>query len=181
MIKTDANGIEEWNSTYGGSGYDRGYSVQQTSDDGFIIGGTTVSYGSGSFDVWLIKTDAHGLEEWNSTFGGSGCDRGYSVYQTSDGGYVIAGDTDSYGAGSFDVWLIKTDAHGIEEWSYTFGGTEPDRSFSVQQTDDWGYIITGYTVSYDEDYSGNDVWLIKTDSNGIEEWNATYGLSLIHI
>ncbi len=175
LLKTNSTGREEWNRTFGGSNYDRGSSVQQTDDGGYIISGATYSYGHGDFDVWLIKTDALGQEEWNKTHGGSSCDWSYSVDQTTDGGYVIAGYTDSYGAGDSDVWLLKTDSSGNEIWNSTFGGIYYDRGFSVQQTIEGGYIITGYTVSYDADPTGCDVWLIKTDANGNEEWSRTFG------
>ncbi len=175
LIKTDSNGIEEWNHTFGGPDYDRGYSVRQTNDEGFIISGCTYSFGAGNFDAWLIKTDSVGIEEWNITFGGPSIDWGHSVQQTNDSGYIITGYTESYGAGESDVWLIKTNSEGIEEWNHTFGGINHDRGYSVQQTSDDGYVITGYTVSYDEDYTGCDVWLIKTDSNGNKQWHQTFG------
>ena len=162
---------EEWNRTFGGASYDCGNSVQQTSDGGYIIAGSTTSYGAGHYDVWLIKTNSNENEVWNKTYGGSGADGGSSVQQTSDGGYIITGGTESYGAG--DVWLIKTDTDGDEEWNKTFGGAMPDAGLSIQQTFDRGYIIVGRTKSYGAGW--DDIWLIKTDASGDEEWNKTFG------
>jgi len=163
LIKTDSNGNEQWNQTFGGGSND----VQQTDDDGYIITGYTQSFGNGEYDVWLIKTDSQGNEEWNQTFGGSVWDEGWSVQQTTDGGYIITGTTRSFGNGNTDVWLIKTDSNGNEQWNQTFGGGSNDVGQSVQQTIDDGSFSFG-----GGEY---DVWLIKTDSQGNEEWNQTFG------
>jgi len=172
LIKTDSQGIIEWNKTFGGSEYDDGRSVQQTTDGGYIITGFTSSFGNGNSDVYLIKTDSQGNEEWNKTFGGNWTDHGFSVQLTTDGGYIITGNTESSENGY--VLLIKTNSEGTEEWNKTFGGTKPNSGSSVQLTTDGGYIITGSLKSSNGSVY-TDVWLIKTDSQGNEEWNKTFG------
>ena len=152
-----------WTQTYGGSNSDWSKSVQQTSDGGYIIAGHTESFGAGESDVYLIKTDSSGNTLWTQTYGGSNSDYGESVQQTSDGGYIIAGRTESFGAGQFDVYLIKTDSSGNTLWTQTYGGSGTDSGDSVQQTTDGGYIIAGWTTSFDA--GQYDVYLIKTDAN----------------
>jgi len=179
LVKVDESGNEEWTQTYGGTGSDLAYSVQQTVDEGYIIAGITSTYGAGYRDCWLIKTDEYGNEEWNQTYGGSGDDEAYSVQQTADGGYIIAGSTSSFGAGGKDFWLVKTDNYGNENWNQTYGGSDYDLAFSVQQTDDGGYIVAGFTSSYGA--GSRDFWLVKTDNYGNEDWNQTYGGSYSEI
>ncbi|GAG49427.1 unnamed protein product, partial [marine sediment metagenome] len=172
LVKTDSMGVEEWSRTFGGSDSDNGDSVQQTSDGGYIIAGRTFSFGAGGMDIYLVKTDSQGLEEWSRTFGGSGEDYGGTVQVTSDGGYIITGNTQSFGAGGRDAYLVKTDSMGVEEWSRTFGGSGEDYGWAVQETSDGGYIITGSTQSFG---AGNsDVYLVKTDSMGFEEWSRIF-------
>jgi hypothetical protein len=177
LIKTDSDGDEIWSKTADNDG---GYSVQQTTDEGYIIAGETRSFGAGSYDVYLIKTDSEGEELWHNTFGGPDGDVGFSVNQTTDGGYIIAGRTWSFGAGKLDVYLIKTDSDGDEIWSKTFGGEHYERAYSVQQTADGGYIIAGHTSSFGAGVT--DVYLVKVASEGpgviygsIVDWWFTLG------
>ncbi len=168
-----AASVEEWNNTFGGTDYDEVLSVQQTLDGGYILAGYTYSYGAGYADAWLIKTDTNGNQQWNKTFGGTGYDGAWSVQQTLDGGYILVGSTDSYGAGDDDAWLIKTDTNGNQQWIKTFGGIDYDWACSIQQTSDDGYILAGGTESYGAGYV--NAWLIKTDTNGNQQWNKTFG------
>ncbi|MFH1736095.1 MAG: T9SS type A sorting domain-containing protein, partial [bacterium] len=174
LVKTDADGNELWSQTYGGNTLDHGWSVRQTSDGGYIITGETDSFGLSSVDVYLIKTDADGNEQWSQTFGGILQDVGKSVQQTGDGGYIITGYTESNSTSSVDICLIKTDASGDAQWSRIYGGSGDDFGRCVQQTTDGEYIIAGYTSSFGIGYY-YDVYLIKTDADGDTLWTSTYG------
>jgi hypothetical protein len=163
LVKTDASGNQLWQRTYGGTLDDFGYSVQLTSDGGYVIVGYTNSFGAGGYDVYFVKTDASGNQLWQKTYGGIGNEEGYSVTQTSDGGYVIAGWTNSFGVGGSDVYIVKTDASGNQLWQKTYGGTGEDAGYSVQQTTDGGYIIAGVTGSFGA--GGDDFYLIKLEGS----------------
>lgn len=161
--------------TYGGTSLEFGYCVQQTTDSGYIIGGITGSFGAGG-DIYLIKTNFTGDTLWTRTFGGADEDECNSVRQTTDGGYILAGTTKSFGAGYYDVYILKTDSSGNLLWSKTYGGTSADYAKSIQQTSDGGYIIFGYTASYGAGGPGAfDMYLIKTNSNGDSLWTRTFG------
>jgi len=172
LVKTDAGGHKRWSRNYGGSRMDIAYSVQQTSDGGYIIAGETYSFGVDG-DVYLVKTDANGNTLWTRTYGGSETEYGRCVQQTSDGGYIIAGRTDAFGAGKYDAWLVKTDANGDSLWTRTYGGSETDIAHSVQQTTDGGYIIAGRTGSFGA--GSSDFYLVKTNAGGNTLWTRTYG------
>lgn len=172
LIKIDPNGNEIWSKTFGGSNLDWASSVEKTSDGGYVFAGGTESYGNGQKDIFFVKTDSVGNEIWAKTFGGINDDQCNCLKPTTDGGYILVGETKSFGSGENDVYLIKTDSDGNQVWSKTFGGISYDWGSLVQQTTDEGYIITGTTDSFG---SGYQVLLIKTDSNGNEIWSKTFG------
>jgi hypothetical protein len=172
LVKTDASGNVAWERTFGDTGNDWARSVQQTADGGYIVAGTTRAYGTVNADFYLVKADASGNMTWEQTYGGSGSDNAFSVQQTADGGYIVLGETRSYGAGGYDFYLMKTDALGNMEWQQTFGGSDDDWAKSVQQTADGGYIMTGYTQSYAT--VNADLYLVKADASGNMTWEQTF-------
>jgi len=172
LVKTNASGNMQWNKTYGGTGYDVASALVQTSDGGYALAGGTYSFGAGNYDFWLIRTDTSGNRLWNRTYGGTGDDLAGGLVQTTDGGYALAGYTDSFGAGDQDFWLIKTDSSGNMQWNRTYGGTGDDLAGGLVQTTDGGYALAGSTWSLDTSY---DCWLVKTDASGTMQWNQTYG------
>ncbi|MDI6839323.1 MAG: T9SS type A sorting domain-containing protein [bacterium] len=165
--------VAGWERTYGGINSDVGCSVVQAQDGDYIIAGATSSYGVGGEDVWLIKTDATGNILWTRTYGGAGNDVGLSIMQTLDSGYIVAGITNSYGAGLDDIYLIKTNSNGDLVWTKTYGGTYEDVGLSIAHTLDEGCIITGSTESYGEIWG--DVWLVRIGAAGDTLWTRTYG------
>lgn len=169
LIKANSVGDEVWNRTFGGSYYDGCYGdcnrkIFKTSDDGYIVLGTTESFGSGKSDIWSIKTDSEGKELWNKTYGGYSWDTPVTFQKTSDGGFIILGTTGSYGAGNDDVWLIKTDSDGNLEWDLTLGGIDYDWGYLVLETSDGGYLVRGATFgehsSHTRPWTGPN-WLVK--------------------
>ncbi len=164
LIKTDSSGNILWTKSYGGGNTEVSRSISLTTDQGYIIAGVTTSFGAGGEDVYLIRADSSGSVLWTKTYGGAGDDAAYSVRQTVNGGYIIAGITNSFGFGNDDVYVINTDASGNLLWSKTYGGTGAELAYSIQNTNDGGYIIAGSTKSFG---AGNeDVYLIKMDSTG---------------
>lgn len=161
--------------TFGGGANETGNSIQQTADGGFIITGSTESYGlkNGFTDVYLIKTNSGGDTLWTRTFGGPVYDEGCAVRQTNDMGYIVVGNTSSFGNGGYDVYLIRTDMNGEMLWSKTYGGTSDDYGYDVKQTTDGGFILTGKTLNFSA--INHDVYLIKTNGDGDLLWTRTFG------
>jgi hypothetical protein len=175
LIKTDSNGSREWDHIFGGfvsSSGDGGWAVDQTGDNGFIVTGYTRSYGAGGMDLWLIKTDSAGNRQWDKTFGGPKDDVGMSVVPTQDGGYIAAGRTASLSSGDDDIWLLKVNPEGGEQWNRTFGGQRDDVALQVIVLKD-GYALTGRTESVDS--GGKKAFLLKTDLYGKKLWERSYG------
>ena len=173
ILKTNADGDSLWNRYWGGDHLDFCTAAQELADGSFILAGDTYSFGAGWVDVWLIKTDTNGDSIWSRTYGGSDNDECVFVKQTADGGYLLIGETASYGAGTNDFWMLKVDADGDSLWSRTYGGVYFDYCQSAIETADGGYLIVGYTHSFGAGFS--DFYAVKTDSNGDSLWTRTYG------
>ncbi len=157
----------------GGNGYDYGYDVKQTLDGGYIITGSTSSFGKGNTDVYLLKIDSMGQVNFQTSFGGANNESGKAVVQLVDSSYVIAGYTSSLGLGGYDIYVIKADKTGALIWQKTFGNAEWDFCNSMQATTDGGFILAGSTNSFG--YGQADGYVIKLDGNGTEKWHKNFG------
>ncbi len=200
VVKINSNGVKQWDARFGGSSNDFLGSLQQTTDGGYILGGSSASGTSGdktqasqgSDDYWVVKINSSGAKEWDVRFGGSGDDYLRSLQQTTDGGYIfggrsfsgISGDKTQASQGSDDYWVVKINSIGVKEWDAGFGGSSSERLTSLQQTTDGGYILGGYSAS---DISGDktqasqgffDYWVLKINSSGLKQWDASFGGSL---
>jgi|GEM_PF-250378 len=173
LLKIDSLGDVSWSATYGGDSHEQGFSIQQTSDLGYIVVGTSASYGAGDTDVYLLKTDSLGDTLWTRTYGGAYSDAGYSVEQTPDLGYIVAGYTTS-SPGYRCVYLVKTDSLGGRQWDRAYVGSWDNRAYSVHRTSDGGYILAGHTYVYGGPHC-MEAYLIKTDSLGDTLWTRTFG------
>ncbi len=171
LIKIDAGGDSLWGRVYGGAHPDWPAEVEQTSDSGYIVVGTTNSFGNGFLQVYLLKVLPSGDPDWSKAHGGTDHEYGNSVQQTADGGYIFCGATNSYGTG-WQLYLVKTNAAGDTEWTRAHGGADIDEGNSVRQTADHGYIIAGVTYSYG---NSTQVYLVRTDEAGDTLWTRTYG------
>ena len=191
VVKLSSAGLVQWQNALGGSNDDWAYSIQQVSDGGYIVAGYTKSnngdvFGNhGDRDFWVVKLNSLGVLQWQKTLGGSGWDEAWSVQQTADGGYIVAGRTTSLDGdvtenhGAFDFWVVKLDSVGVLQWQKSLGGSMVDIAYSVRQTADGGYIVTGESESNDGDALGLhgslDYWVVKLSPNGELEWQKMLG------
>ncbi len=158
LMKLDNSYSVQWEKRIGGEGSETQYSVQQTDDNGFIITGYIKGYRTSNKDLLLIKTDPSGNTLWSKNFGGRETDEGHYIVQTDDGGYLITGNTSSYGLGKNNLWLLKTDENGTLEWDKTFGEIDDESNGEYILKLDDGFFVLGNLNS--------DIWLLKTDENG---------------
>ena len=173
VLKLRADGAVEWQKAYGGASSDFAASIQQTDDGGYIVVGETRSFGVGEADMWVLKLKPNGTVEWQKTYGGTASDKAASIQQTHDRGYVVAGMTQSFGAGDYDAWILKLTPDGSIEWQKTYGGGGMDAAHSIRQTGDGGYIVAGCTSSFGT--GRGDFWVLKLRPDGTLEWQKTYG------
>jgi hypothetical protein len=187
-----AQPVIEWQRCLGGSEGETLYASQQTLDGGYIVVGFTTSFDGdvtgnhGAIDYWVVKMASDGGIDWKRAYGGSNTDWPHSISVTSDGGYIIAGHTDSNNGnvsgnhGNQDAWIVKLNSNGSIQWQKCLGGTGWDEAWDIKQTQDGGYIMVGRTASSDGDVAGTnggtlDYWVVKLSTNGSVLWSRTFG------
>ncbi len=177
VLKLEPDGMVDWEMVYHGSDADWIGAVEPLAGDGTIVAGHTESFGAGFTDAWVLKLDGDGFVTWQKTYGGASLDHAYDIQRTGDGGYIVAGNTHSYGAGGGDAWAIKLNGDGSVAWQKAYGGPLHDLARSVQQTADGGYILAGETETEDIPFGEgpHDVWLLKLTAAGSVAWSKTYG------
>lgn len=164
VLKLNSVGKTQWQKSYGNSYVDANFSIQQTQDGGYILASVSLTFGTGYTDLWIVKLDPSGEIEWQKNFGGAGIEMAHAVEQTLEGGYVVVGWTESFGAGGTDAWVLKLDPNGEIKWQKTFGGSGFDLAHAIEQTQDGGYLVTGWTESFGA--GDMDVWVLKLDAHG---------------
>ncbi len=169
FVKTDVDGIPQLNRSYGGVEVESALTLIETEDNGFILAGSIASSYNSPTDLWIMKIDFNGSEQWNHTYGGSGNERALDIVQNDDGGYFISGITDSYGAGQVDMWLLNIDEFGNLQWNITFGGSKTDITSAIIQAEDKSLLLAGSTRSFGAQLGDSDMWLVKIDITREEE------------
>jgi len=173
LLKADRFGNKLWSQYFGGSKVDVIRYLSQTLDGGFLLSGSSESYGPGESDIWIIKAYPSGLIEWNKNYGTSNNEYGGKALENNDGSLFLIGNGDISDSGDQDIWLIKTNSQGDSLWSKTYGGTGDETGHDIISLGDSSYIILGSTSSYGN--GGADILLMKIDKEGAEEWSLNYG------
>jgi len=197
LVKTDSIGNKQWDKRFGGNDYDELYSMHQTFDHGYIFGGLSYSGNNGDKsqprwggdDFWVVKTDSQGIKQWDKRFGGTDFDELFSLSQTADGGYIlggwsssfISGDKTQNPRGTYDYWIVRVSPSGAKLWDRRYGGNDYDILYSILQTIDGGFLLSGSTSSGNNgditqaSAGGNDFWIVKCDSLGNKLWDKRFG------
>lgn len=171
--KVDASGGTIWGYSYGGADYDYGSAIVRNNLGGYAVAGATESSGAGGMDIFFFTLDGSGTIVFNKVIGGAGDDVGRDLIQDSDGNYVIAGYTTSFGNGGKDFYIKKLDASGNSIWGWAFGGADDDDAYAIIQTADGGYAVAGTTESLGGGYK--DIWLVKYGNDGLSSWDVSFG------
>lgn len=198
ILETDSSGVKQWDMRFGGDNNDEPTCILKTSDEGYLLAGYSNSDDNGdktqnnrgSFDYWIVKTDANGVKQWDKRFGGAGWDRLYTAVQTDDGGYLLGGQSSSDAGydkseenidGGMDYWVVKVDASGNKLWDKVYGGDSYDDLYVIAPDPAGGYLLLGESssdIGYDVSapkIGGDDFWLLKIDENGMKLWDRKYG------
>ncbi len=175
VIKLAEDGSLGWKKTLGGSSWDTAYAVQQTSDSGYIVAGRTASSGMGAGDALIVKLYLSGVVQWQRTFGGTLYDEAYAISETTDGGFIVTGKTNSSGSGSysFDLFVLKISSAGSLQWQKIYGGVHSDEGRAIEQTSDGGYILCG--ISHTSDSNSDEIIVLKLSSTGTIQWQKSFG------
>lgn len=173
VLKLDASGNVNWEKTFGGPGPDLAAWVVQTAAGGYVVAGLTSSFGAGDSDLWVLYLEPDGSTVWSRTYGGAGFEKACSLDHTSDGGFIMAAATQSFGAGDADVWILKLNPAGFIAWQKTYGGAKREYAPSIRQTLDGGYIVGARTDSFD--LTSTAMWIFKLNADGTIAWQNSYG------
>jgi uncharacterized delta-60 repeat protein len=174
VLKLDTEGRIQWQYTYGGKETEYLRSMQQTDDGGYILAGTTATFFKGDlYNIWVVKIASDGIIEWERSFGGFEPEWGYSIVQTEDGGYIVAGDKFNYTDVAYDFWILKLSPNGKIQWQHTYGKGKQDIAYNIAQTEDGGYVVSGFTES--SGMGNEDIWVMKLKEDGSVDWQRTYG------
>jgi hypothetical protein len=190
LIKLSAQGVQQWDQRFGGSGEDQLAVVRPTADGGYVLGGSSSTLyqdgdksenNVGPRDFWVVKTTSTGQKVWDRSVGGGGNDQLHDLLETADGGYLLAGETNGHGNGEYDFFLLKLSAAGTREWSTRYGGTAHEELRIIRRTPDNGFLLAGTSASpmgvgkTQPSRGGQDYWVVKVNALGVKEWDRTYG------